>query len=103
MYAPAYGYGPAHPNQFNGALSQSQQPHNPHPHHQQQPLQQPQHMMFNPQYAAPGAGPHQSPYAAAGVMTANAGAMAMNGMAHGKLYYLSSGDLLSLQPRLTSA
>jgi hypothetical protein len=95
MYAPSYGYAPGNasaPFTPNG-VSPGPQPHNPH---QQQPsqLQQPQHMMYNPQqYAA--AGGQQSPYGSSATgMGGNAGAMGVmpnNGMAqmaggHGMLH-----------------
>jgi hypothetical protein len=82
MYTPTYGYGPGNnssPFNPNGAPPQ---PHNPH--QQQQPGQQPQHMMYNPQQY--GIGGHQSPYGTpVPGMGGNAGAMGMmqnNGMAH---------------------
>jgi hypothetical protein len=87
MYAPSYGFGPgsnSQPFNPNGAPPQA---HNPHQQQQQQPGQQPQHMMYNPQqYAAP-AGPHPSPYGGGPGpgMGPNAGGMGMmqnSGLAH---------------------
>lgn len=84
MYAPAYGYGPGNPSASFNPNGAPPQPHTPH--HTQQPGQQPQHMMYNPQQYGGGVGAHQSPYEGPGQgMGANAGGMGMmqnNGMAH---------------------
>ena len=104
MYAPTYGGFAQGGAGVNNAQSSGYNPNVPSapPSAQQHMVQQPQHMMFNPQQFGPGA-PHQSPYGGMGV---NPGMMQNNnGMAQmpannglGMLHRILVIDMLSLLP-----